>query len=167
MLGGDVEAFAVLVDRHHGRLMRCAAHLLGDRRDAEDVVQETFVRAFRALERYEERERFAAWLMRILVNRCRTVSAGRHESEPLDEASLAWHDGEDRAEAMALREELAHAIAQLPPEQREAVALRFGEDLSFDEMAALTGAGLSTLKMRVKRACLRLRTLLEDSRARV
>ena len=158
---GDVEAFAVLVDRHHDRLVRYAAQLLGDRADAEDAVQDTFVRAYRALPKYQEREQFGSWLMRILINRCRTAASRRRPSEPLDETMLVWNDGEDHAERMAVREELAHAMSQLPTDQREAIALRFTDDLSFEEMATLTGAGVSALKMRVKRGCDRLRALLE------
>ena len=163
---GDVEAFAVLVDRHHDRLSRYALHLLGSRADAEEAVQDAFVRAYRSLERYDERDQFGAWVLRILVNRCRTVAARRHEFEPLEAASLVWLPGEDPVDAMAVREELGHALAQLPGDQREAIALRFGEELSFDEMATITGAGVSALKMRVRRACERLRALLEESRAR-
>jgi RNA polymerase sigma-70 factor (ECF subfamily) len=164
---GDVEAFAVLVDRHHDRLGRYALHLLGNRADAEEAVQEAFIRAFRSLGRYQEREQFGAWVLRILVNRCRTLAARRHECEPLDAAALVWLPGEDPVEAMAAREELGHAMAQLSPEHREAIALRFAEELSFDEMATITGAGISALKMRVRRACERLRALLEESRARI
>lgn len=68
---------------------------------------------------------------------------------------------------MAIREELNEALAKLSPEHREAIALRFGEDLSFAQMATVTGAGIPALKMRVRRACDRLRALLEESRARV
>jgi RNA polymerase sigma-70 factor (ECF subfamily) len=164
---GDVEAFAVLVDRHHDRLGRYALHLLGNRADAEEAVQDALVRAFRSLARYQERDQFGAWVLRILVNRCHTLASRRHEFEPLEAASLVWLPGEDPVEAMAVREELGHAMAQLSPEHREAIALRFAEELSFEEMAKITGAGISALKMRVSRACEHLRVLLEESRARV
>ena len=164
---GDIEAFAVLVDRYHDRLTRYANHLLQNRADAEEVVQDTFVRAFRALPRYEEREQLSAWLLRILVNRCRTVAAKRRVFEPLEAADYEFDPGEDVADRLAVRDELARAMAQLPDDQREALALRFGEDLSFDEMAALTGTGVSALKMRVKRAVDRLRMLMEGTRAAV
>jgi RNA polymerase sigma-70 factor (ECF subfamily) len=67
---------------------------------------------------------------------------------------------EHPAERAAMHEELERALALLPSDQREAVVLKFGEDLTYDEMAAVTGAGISALKMRVKRACARLRALL-------
>jgi RNA polymerase sigma-70 factor (ECF subfamily) len=164
---GDVEAFSVLVDRHHDRLSRYALHMLGNRADAEEAVQDTWVRAFRALSRYEDRDQFGAWVMRILANRCRTIAVRRPNFEPLDPALFEFKPGEDQAEQMAIREDLANAMAQLPPDQREAVTLRFADDLSLDEMSAVTGAGVSALKMRVKRACDRLRRILEDGRARI
>ena len=64
VLGGEVEAFGILVERYFDHYVRFAAHLVGNREDAEEVVQDTFVRAYRALGRYEERERFGAWLLR-------------------------------------------------------------------------------------------------------
>ena len=73
VLGGDTPAYALLVNRYRERYVRYAAHMLGRREDAEEVVQDTFVRAYRALARYEEREQFRSWLFRILVNRCRTA----------------------------------------------------------------------------------------------
>jgi RNA polymerase sigma-70 factor (ECF subfamily) len=162
---GDVEAFALLVDRYHDLLGRYALHLLGDRGDAEEAVQDAFVRAYRALPSYEERERFRPWILRILVNRCRSLAGRRRTELPLDADALVWEPGELTVDAMVLRDELAHAMHQLPGEQREAVVLRFAEDLSFEEMSEVTGAGISALKMRVRRACERLRALLEASRA--
>jgi RNA polymerase sigma-70 factor, ECF subfamily len=165
VLGGDVEAFGILVERYFDHYVRFAAHLVGNREDAEEVVQDTFVRAYRALGRYEERERFGAWLLRILVNRARTVSAmGRRREkmfpdqvdESMPEASEA-HPA-DRA---ALREEMARALSQLGSDQREAFLLHYVEGLSYEEMAAVTGSGVSALKMRVKRSCERLREILQ------
>jgi RNA polymerase sigma-70 factor (ECF subfamily) len=163
---GDVEAFALLVDRHHARCLRVATHLLSDADDAEDAVQEAFVRAYRHLGSYRERDRFGAWLLRVVVNQCRTHAAKhrRWTSSPNIAATdlLANDAGRDAAEAQATREELAHALAQLEPAQREAVVLRFADELSYDEMANITGVGVSALKMRVQRACARLRALLSE-----
>jgi RNA polymerase sigma-70 factor (ECF subfamily) len=167
VLGGDVEAFAVLVDRHHSRLARYALHILGNRADAEEAVQETFLRAYRALATYEDRDRCDAWLMQILANRCRTMAARHVEHCELDDSVLVWEDADDRTTRLELREEIAYALAQLPADQREAIVLRFSEDKTFEQMSVLTGAGVSALKMRVRRACERLRALLEASRARV
>lgn len=167
VLTGRVEVFASLVDRHHAHCLRVATHLLGNADDADDVVQEAFVRAYRHLGRYRERDRFVAWLLRIVVNQCRTRVAREARYTALDpelrrgtmtaEMITSPDDGHfDR------RQELAQALAQLAPDQREAIVLRFGEELSYEEMAAVTGAGVSALKMRVQRACTRLRTLLSE-----
>lgn len=163
VLAGRVEAFATLVDRHHAHCLRVATNLLGNADDADDVVQEAFVRAYRHIGRYSERDRFLAWLLRIVVNQCRTRATreARYTAlEPHVHEGLVV-DGPDAAHTDR-REELAVALAQLAPEQREAIVLRFGEELSYDEMATVTGAGVSALKMRVQRACARLRTLLSE-----
>jgi RNA polymerase sigma-70 factor, ECF subfamily len=75
VLDGDVEAFSGLVDRHYARCARIAVRIVGNREDAEEAIQDAFLRAFKALGDYEDRERFSAWLTRILVNQCRTVLA--------------------------------------------------------------------------------------------
>jgi RNA polymerase sigma-70 factor (ECF subfamily) len=166
VLAGDVEAFALLVDRHHGRLARCAFHLLGSEAEAEEAVQDAFVRAYRSLGTYREQEQFGAWIMRILVNRCRTrlVRDKRREETAaawLREAEQPFEPGDN----FAMRDELAVALAQLPPELREAVVLRYADDLGYEEISTITGARISALKMRVKRGCERLRAILEASRA--
>jgi RNA polymerase sigma-70 factor (ECF subfamily) len=164
---GDVEAFALLVDRHHARCLRLATHLLGDADEADDVVQEAFVRAYRHLGAYRERERFGAWLARIVVNQCRSRAARERRWPRADLAASEAQAGDALAippasEAADRRAALAHALAQLAPEQREAVVLRFADALTYDEMSALTGVGVSALKMRVQRACGRLRALLSE-----
>lgn len=163
VLAGRPEAFALLVDRHHARCLRIATHLLADSDDAEDVVQDAFVRAYRHLGNYRERDKFGAWLTRILVNQCRTRATKNARYVALEPemhtADLAVQATDAQFER---RTELAQAMAQLVPEQREAIVLRFGEDLSYDEMATVTGVGVSALKMRVQRACARLRTLLTE-----
>src|SRR6201995_1265362 len=77
VLAGDVDAYAALVDRDYDRCARFAVRMVGNRDDAEDALQATFRRAARALNRYQERDRFSAWLYRILVNQCRSIAARR------------------------------------------------------------------------------------------
>ncbi len=165
VLAGDAEAFGDLVERHHGRCLRIAVHLVGDPADAEDAVQEALLRAYRHLGRYREQDRFGAWLTRILVNQCRTARARSRRPLPAD---VDWADAERVAAHPAdaappdaeRREALARALVRLPDDQREAVVLRYADELSFAEMAAATGATPAALKMRVQRACRRLRALL-------
>ena len=163
---GDQEAFALLVDRYHARCLRVATHLLADADAADDAVQDAFVRAYRHMGGYREQDKFGAWLMRIVVNQCRTQLARERRGVDRDEQSLTRHFQREDADAIGAvadrHDELARALVQLPTEQREAVVLRFADELSFDEMSTITGVGVSALKMRVQRACSRLRTILRE-----
>jgi len=167
VLKGDVEAYGELVARYRDRYARYAQHMLGNREDAEEALQDAFTRGYRSLVRCEDPERFGAWLFRILVNRCRTVGARRgRRARTFVADEIALHDASEEhpAEQNAWREEIERALARLRPEQREAFLLKYVEDLGYDEMSRLTGVGVSALKMRVMRACDRLRELLRDVR---
>src|SRR5690349_11682253 len=165
VLRGDAELYAELVTRYRDRYARYALHMLGNREDAEEALQDAFTRAYRSLGRCEDPERFGAWLFRILVNRCRTVGARRgRRSRTFVSDDLALHEASEEhpAEQNAWREEIDRALSQLRPEQREAFLLKYVEELGYDEMSRLTGAGVSAPKMRVMRACDRLRELLSE-----
>jgi RNA polymerase sigma-70 factor, ECF subfamily len=161
---GDRDAYAPLIVRYRLRFGRYAFHLLGNESDAEEALQEAFFRAYRALDRCREPDRFGAWLFRILVNCCRTAAVRRSRETgrqvSIEETQLVGlaHP----MESSISQEDIHRALAQLGPEQREAFLLKYVEELSYEEMAELTGAGESALKMRVKRACARLRQLLGD-----
>ena len=161
---GDVRAFAELVDTYYARCLRFALHMLASRDDAEEAVQDTFIRVYRALPAYEEREAFEPWLFRILANRCRTAGARERRHAEIVEygdvperPAASGHD-----DAIAWREEIGIALAALPGDQREAFLMRHVEDLSYEDMSVATGAGVSALKMRVKRACDALRLRLTE-----
>src|SRR5215207_1068194 len=164
VLVGDVEAFALLVDRHYARCARVALRILGNREDAEEAIQDAFLRAFKALGDYEDRERFSAWLTRILVNQCRTVLARSKRRDALfadlDLQRLAFTAS--AAPDDTAWPELEHVLERLPAEQREAIVLKYADDLTYEEMSRITGAGESALKMRVQRAFARLRALLQE-----
>lgn len=164
---GDTSAFAALVDRYYADCLRYATRMLGNAADAEEAVQDAFVRAHRALARYEHRGVVRAWLLGILVNRCRTLGArlarrrrylGLFGREPRAAAYTPAADGAEWGE------EVNRALQRLSPQLREAFLLKYVEELSYEEMAELTGAGVSALKMRAKRACEQLRGLLEEVR---
>jgi RNA polymerase sigma-70 factor (ECF subfamily) len=164
VLAGDVEAYSRLVDRHYDRCARIAMRILGNREDAEEAIQDAFLRAFRALGSYEDRERFSAWLSRILINQCRTIRTRVQRREEVF-SHLELADAELFADAESVESawpDLERALAQLPADQREAVVLRYSDDLTYEEMARITGAGESALKMRVQRAFARLRALLQE-----
>ena len=165
VLHGDVNAYGVLVSRYRDRYVRYAVHMLGNREDAEEALQDAFTRAYRSLSRCDEPERFGAWLFRILVNRCRTSGARRvRRSQTFvhDEAALLNASEEHPAEQTMWREEIERAVGELSQDQREAFLLKYVEEVGYDEMSEITGVGVSALKMRVMRACDRLRVLLKE-----
>ena len=165
VLDGDTAAFTMLVDRHAAACTRFAMRMLGNREDAEDALQDSFLRAYRSLARYEERQAFRTWLFQILVNRCRTAAVRRQRRQRMflvDDNAVASASVQPAAESTELRAELRRAIDALDPDQREAFLLKHVELLSYDEMAEATGVGVSALKMRVKRACDRMQWLLRE-----
>ena len=161
---GNIEAFGILVTRYHGRCLLFAERFLGERADAEDAVQMTFVRAWAALDRYREQARFAAWLLTILNNECRAIASRerRHAKYVVtDEDALKRAVAREPAKSDE-NERLTRALAELEPLLREAFLLRHVEGLNYEEMITSTGASESALKMRVKRACDMLRIILEE-----
>jgi RNA polymerase sigma-70 factor, ECF subfamily len=165
VLAGDVDAFSVLVDRYYDRCARFAVRMLGNRDDAEDALQATFLRAYRALGRYQERDKFSAWLYRILVNQCRSFGARRAHREKVfvrEERALLNATDERMVWQGDSEEWVQRVIGELDPLLREAFLLKHVEELSYEEMSVLTGASVSALKMRVKRACDRLRDRWEQ-----
>jgi RNA polymerase sigma-70 factor (ECF subfamily) len=164
-LDGDVTAFAELVDRHSRPCLRYATRMLGSREDAEDATQEALLRAHRALARYDGRTAFRTWLMSILINRCRTALLHRRRRTARvvyddDAVQRARVDG--AAAHAELRMTIERAVDALDPSQREAFLLKHVEQLSYEEMSAATGVGISALKMRVQRACDRLQQLIQE-----
>src|SRR3954471_8586980 len=116
VLAGDVDAYALLVARYRDRLGRYAFHMLGSREDAEEALQDAFVRAYRSLGRCDDPEKFGAWLFRILLNRCRTSGARgsrRRRTFVSDEAALLGASEEHPAEREAWREEIDMAVQRL------------------------------------------------------
>jgi len=164
ILDGDVEAFALLIDRHRHRCTRFAVRMLGNRDDADEALQSAFLRAYRGLAACRDRTRFGAWLLQVVVNECRSHASRRARRQRRfirDEDAVRRAATEHPAEREAVMAEVQHALEQLEAEQREAFLLKHVEELSYAEMSELTGAGVSALKMRVSRACARLRELLD------
>lgn len=124
----------------------------------------TFLRAYSGLGRYDERSRFVGWLLTILTNECRAIASRerRHAKYVVaDEDAVARAVARESA-SRDDGERLSLALARIDPMLREAFLLRHVEGLSYEEMMTSTGAGVSALKMRVKRACHSLRAMLEE-----
>lgn len=153
----DQEAFRALVERYRLPVLRTARILLADSAMAEDVAQETWVNAWRALGQFNLERSFRPWILRIVANCCRMElrrSRGADAALDLVEPELL-SDKSDLLADVVRREEYAaldEAITSLPPAQRQIVALRYRADLDLGEIAVVTGLPLGTVKSRLSRA---------------
>lgn len=173
---GDSDAFRVLVERHSHAVFRLAYRMTGSEEDAEDVVQETFLRAYRQLGRFQARAEFGTWLYRIAANcavdfmRARAARRDQSRAEGLErldaDAAASAHPGPDRlTESAEARARIARALADLTPLERAAFTLRHHEGRSTREIAELLGIGASAAKHSVFRAVRKLRASLAPLRA--
>jgi RNA polymerase sigma-70 factor (ECF subfamily) len=140
--------------------------MLGSRVDADDVLQSAFMRAFRNLRSCRDRDRFGGWLYQIVVNECRTFASRRRRREQRflsasSEIERAIAPGSDDSADGDFGGHIERALSMLPADQREAFLLKHVEELTYEEISEMTGASVSALKMRVKRAADSLRDLLE------
>jgi len=161
---GDHEAFEELVRVTYGDTYTLAYRLTGDEEDARDVVQESYLRAFRGLKRFRGDAQFTTWLYRITAN-CASTHLGRrsrHRHEELvDEGPYTdldpTHDPQARTEGNATRDRLNLALRELPPRLRAVVVLRDVYDLPHEAIAAELGISESAAKVRLHRARKKLR----------
>ncbi|MEU2391424.1 sigma-70 family RNA polymerase sigma factor [Streptomyces sp. NPDC007369] len=154
---GDEEAFAVLVRRHSGRLLALARHLLGNRADAEDAVQDAFLSAWRRLPEFRHGASFSTWMYRIVANRCLNTMRQRRRPLPLDsvpEPAAADADSSPPrvAESDAAAAALSQALLELRPELRVCWVLRELHGLRYDEIAQVVGSSEQTVRGRLFRA---------------
>jgi RNA polymerase sigma-70 factor (ECF subfamily) len=165
-LEGDLNAYGELMARYRDPFGRYAFHMLGNYEDTQEAMQDSFVRAYRALKNCRQPDRFGAWLFRIVVNRCRTVRRRLSRDRQFAGELPAQIPSADPAPAsLEWREEIDRALARLRPHYREAFLLRYVEGLDYAEMSRVTGAREAALRMRVKRAGDQLRNLLRDVHA--
>ena len=156
----------MLISRHAPSVFSVTARMLGRAADAEDVAQDTFVSAYKALPRFQFESKFSTWLYRITVNKCTDVLRARRPGlvsldSPDGDELTAWPAADDdtpheELERIELASELDRGIQALPPLYRESFVLKHVEGLGYDEMSDILGVPRDTLKMRVYKA----RTLL-------
>jgi RNA polymerase sigma-70 factor (ECF subfamily) len=167
---GDMAVFEKLIKRHTAMIFRIAMHITGSREDAEDVVQDAFLKAFQNLQRFEERSRFSTWLTRIAVNealtklrrsrRGQTISIDDEgdDSMSLGDRIADWRPNpEQDYNASQLRELLQEALASLPDHYRAVFLLRDVEGLSIADTAGVLGLSVPNVKSRLLNARLKLR----------
>jgi RNA polymerase sigma-70 factor (ECF subfamily) len=161
---GDPDAFRALVERHSRVVFRLAFRMTGNRQDAEDVVQEAFLRAYRQLGRFDERAGFGTWLYRISTN-CAldTIRARRRRSENLGAAEPDALDplAERSAWSAQLRGAVEDAMNELSPTERAAFVLRHFEGMRIEEVGRALQCRPGAAKHSVFRAVQKLRRALE------
>jgi len=164
VIAGDDEAFRVLVDREKANVIGLCRRVLRDPMEAEDVAQEAFIQAYRALPTFRGDGPFGAWLGRIATRMAlaRLKRPADMRADPTREEGwlIDRADGTDPqlvALAGERRTQVREAISTLPEHQRRIVEMRFYGDLSLDEISSATGAPLGTVKSRLHRALALLR----------
>jgi RNA polymerase sigma-70 factor (ECF subfamily) len=171
-LKGDERAFEELVSRYEGALYRLAWRLLRNEEEARDVVQETFLRVFRALHTYDRERRFSTWLLRIGTNLCidlyrrrrmRLVSVDADEGDELQPVVLVARGAgpSERHAERALAETLDRLLARLPAIYRIVIELRYKQQLAYEEIAEILEIPLGTVKARLHRAHRQLKEHLQ------
>ena len=150
-LHGEAPAFGQLVDRHAQALFRIAFAIVGERMQAEDVVQETFLGAYRGMHRFGRRSAVKTWLVGILVKQARLALRKRKKMAALDEQLAGRTTKSDE------RMDIQQAISLLSEEHREVVVLREFEQLSYEQIATALQVPRGTVESRLYRARLEMR----------
>lgn len=171
---GDTQAFAELVRRYEGRIFRLAQHVTNNREDAEDVLQETFMKAYEHLDQFQGNSKFYTWIVRIAVNqalmklRRRKTDKSVSMDENIDTGEdtivreiAAWgEDPEQRFSREELGKILDDAVQSLEPPYRSVFVLRDIDELSTEETAEALNLSIPAVKSRLLRARLQLREKL-------
>ena len=168
---GDTEAFGTLVERYQRRVIGVAMAVVHNQEDALELAQETFVRAFENVSKFESRSSFSTWLYRIAANTAIDFRRreGRHPTTRGEEAETEIQrlpsglgDSFKEAQRNELRQRLNDALEELTPEHRAAILLREVEGLSYDEISEVMQCPRGTVMSRLHYARNRLREILKD-----
>ena len=159
---GDGEAFAQLVERYQRLVLNIAFRMVGDAELAQDIAQDVFVNVYQRIGQFDVRRRFYSWLYRITVNaalheRRRPATTSLHDLPVLDDRPQP----DEVAERAEQDRELGAALAALSDRERMVIGLRYGADLSYDEIAEVLNVPLGTAKTWLFRAKQRLADLIE------
>ncbi|MFC1587000.1 sigma-70 family RNA polymerase sigma factor [Planctomycetota bacterium] len=175
---GDKEAFRQLMERYQDRVFNSVYRIIGDADEADNLLQETFFKAYKALDQFKQESQFSTWLYRIAMNNCasylRKLKTVKHQK--LLSLDTAWGGGEDSGKlqmadkTITPYEELVgserqmviqNAITELEPDLRRIVVLKDVENYSYEEIAEIIGCPMGTVKSRLFKAREQLRERLK------
>lgn len=181
LVARDERAFNELVLTYERRVFALVFRMLGRREEAEDLAQEVFVQVFKAIDQFRGESKLSTWIYRIAVNLCKNRTkylSRRHADDSEDVDAMAERvpfsaakgvsvadvgRPDELVEGMQLEIVVKRAIAQIEPDFREVLILRDVEDLSYEEIASVTGLADGTVKSRIHRARAQLRALVEKA----
>jgi len=171
ILKGEKQTYALLIEEYKNPIYNLAWRMTGNLHDAEDLAQETFIRAYQNLARYDVNKKFFTWLYTIGINLIRNhLKKNSNPNDPLTEiniSSASRTQENPTAEGNLLAEEkmikLEKSLQKLPVDLREAIVLKFYQNLTFEEVSAITGDSLSAVKMRIYRGLETLKRLMAET----
>lgn len=171
---GDRDAFAQIVELYKDKIFQLAYRMTGNRQEAEDIAQETFLRVYANISQYNEEYKFSTWIYRIATNLCIDRARKKKADVSLDEEAtgttgLDWYSRvsstdkspEETVVTQELQTYVQEAISQLPPKYRSIMILRYLEDLSLQEISELLKMPVTTIKTRIHRGREALRSKLK------
>ena len=173
---GNNEAFDTLLNRHQQRVYSYILHIVKDEELADDIFQETFVKAIMTIKqgRYTESGKFSAWISRIAHNLIidfyrqekseNTVSADNEDTDLLNRRDLCDDNIEDQMVTEQIHTDIRRLIKALPESQREVLIMRYYKDMSFKEIADATGVSINTALGRMRYAIMNMRRIADDNR---
>ncbi len=172
---GNNQAFDILLERHKDRVYNYILLIVRNREMAEDIFQETFMRAIMTIKqgRYMENGKFSSWICRIAHNQIidiyrrerneKTVSNEEYEEQDLfNDAKLCEENIEDKMVREQVLQDVNNLMLHLPDEQREVVYMRYYQDLSFKEIADITGVSINTALGRMRYAVMNMRRMAQE-----
>ena len=166
VLKGDRQAYALLVDEYKSPIYNLAYRMTGNLEDADDLTQETFIRAYQYLWRYDTSKKFFTWLYTLALNLIRNhfkKNKYNKSSEELSANLLADKNPSPETELIETQE-ISVYLLRLEDESRALLIMKFHQGLTFEEIAQITGKSISAVKMRIYRGLEKLKELLKESR---
>ncbi len=165
ILKGDRQSYALLVEKYKTPIYNLAYRMTGNLGDAEDLTQETFIRAYQYLWRYDTRKKFFTWLYTVAFNLIKSHLRKKNKKHNISEAFSAHSLADDSPSpetTLIETQEITACLLRLEYELRALLIMKYRQGLSFDEIAEITGKSISAVKMRIYRGLEKLKELMNE-----